>query len=226
MKYLYVLLSCLFIFAACIGEDILDDYVDPVLRITNPIDSISVDSTFQYTYQYFNNIGLEENVTPVWSSTDTALAEVSSGGILRAKKEGEVAIISKFSEDGTAAADTNHIYVAANPSETVMNIETKRGTIQTTSSYVLKGSFTVATTDRGIRIDLAEDFEASTALPLLVLFLSNNPNSINGALRVGDVKVFKGAHSISVENVGLNDYSYLLYYCEPFNVKVGDGLLE
>ena len=43
-------------------------------------------------------------------------------------------------------------------------------------------------------------------------------------LEIGAVEVFKGAHSYILEgDIPLNQYDYLLYYCKPFNVKVGDG---
>ena len=29
-----------------------------------------------------------------------------------------------------------------------------------------------------------------------------------------------------ISGVGLNDYDYLLYWCKPFSVKVGDGEME
>jgi len=38
------------------------------------------------------------------------------------------------------------------------------------------------------------------------------------------VVTFDGAHDyILDDNVGLFDYNYLVYFCKPFNVKVGDG---
>ena len=43
-------------------------------------------------------------------------------------------------------------------------------------------------------------------------------------MEIGEVKVFKGAHRYTIGgDIALNQYKYLLYYCKPFNVKVGDG---
>ncbi|MEM9549152.1 MAG: hypothetical protein AAGA77_24405, partial [Bacteroidota bacterium] len=60
-------------------------------------------------------------------------------------------------------------------------------------------------------------------LPGLYVYLTNNRNTTANALEIGAVEVFNGAHTYTVEDVGINDYKFLLYFCKPFNVKVGDG---
>ena len=41
------------------------------------------------------------------------------------------------------------------------------------------------------------------------------------------VQVFDGAHEYALPaGIGLLDYDYLLYYCKPFGVKVGDGAID
>jgi hypothetical protein len=102
----------------------------------------------------------------------------------------------------------------------------RNGVIETTSFYTLTGTFEITETDTGIRIDIGEDYEASESLPGLYIYLGNNPNSIGNAVEIQGVQVFAGAHSYEVEGVGINDYDFLLYWCKPFGVKVGDGKIE
>ncbi len=102
-----------------------------------------------------------------------------------------------------------------------------QGTIRTTSSYVLTGSYEYGLNDAGqLVLDIAEDYEASTALPGLFVYLSNNPNSTSGSYEIAEVTVFSGAHSYTLpSSIDINDYKYILYWCKPFNVKVGDSTI-
>ena len=109
---------------------------------------------------------------------------------------------------------------------TVNNNE-QSGSIRTTSSYVLSGDFVIRDNGNGgITISFVDDYEASTALPGLYVYLTNNPNTTAGAKEVGKVRVFNGAHEYTVDDASLFTYSHLLYYCKPFNVKVGDGAIN
>ena len=60
-----LLVSLLFI--NCIGEDVIDDFVEPEVRITNFITEIEISNTYQFTVTYFNNVGQEENVPVTWA---------------------------------------------------------------------------------------------------------------------------------------------------------------
>ena len=73
---------------------------------------------------------------------------------------------------------------------------------------------------------LSMTLTACSSLPGLYLYLTNNPNTINGAQEVGEVTIFSGAHSYSIPNTGINEYNYLLYWCKPFSVKVGEGKIN
>ena len=102
-----------------------------------------------------------------------------------------------------------------------------QGTIQTTSSYKLTGSYEYGLNDAGqLVLDIAGDYEASTALPGLYVYLSNNPNSTSGSYEIAEVTVFNGAHSYTLpSSIDISDYKYILYWCKPFNVKVGDSTI-
>ena len=102
----------------------------------------------------------------------------------------------------------------------------RSGVIQTTSSYRLEGDFEIQQTDSDLLINIADNYRASSALPGLYIYLTNNPTTLSGALEISKVTIFSGAHQYTVPNVNINDYDYLLYYCKPFGVKVGDAKIE
>ena len=55
---------------ACIGDDLVFDEVDPIIRIMNPVDTIEINSTYQFEVVFFNNIG-QEDAAQVQAFTDT-----------------------------------------------------------------------------------------------------------------------------------------------------------
>jgi len=99
--------------------------------------------------------------------------------------------------------------------------------LETTSSYLLEGSFSLEDTGNGLILKLNDDYRASSSLPGLYVYLSNNTTGINNALEIGPVNIFSGATEFNVPgNPGLNDYEYVLFWCKPFGVDVGVGFFE
>jgi len=213
---------------SCIGEDIINDEIDPELRILNPIQSIAVSETYQYNARYFNNIGQEEEeATVTWSVLNESIATITANGLLTGITEGETTI--------NASVTSSNGIVTENSTTIIITMDTvtqepilKTGVISTTSSYVLTGDFTIEEIENtdNLLLSVQSNYQASTSLPGLYLYLTNNPNSINGALSLGPVSVFSGSHTYNIDNVGINDYNYLLYWCEPFGVKVGVGTIN
>ena len=212
------------VFTGCIGDDFIDDRVDERISIDNPISEIQVNETYQLNVTFFNNVGQPETTTLTWTSSNQTIATISSTGLLTAIAEGDVIItISATLEDGSILSEDKMITVTSGP---VSNDPiTRSGTIITTSSYTLEGDFIISEIVNTQNLDLAiaDNYQASSSLPGLYLYLSNNPNSISGALELGPVQVFNGSHSYEIENTGINEYKYLLYWCKPFSVKVGHG---
>ena len=83
-----------------------------------------------------------------------------------------------------------------------------QGSIRTTSSYKLTGSYEYGLNDAGqLVLDIAGNYEASTALPGLYVYLSNNPNSTSGSYEIAEVTVFNGAHSYTLpSSIDISDY--------------------
>jgi hypothetical protein len=209
--------------SSCIKDDLLFDTVEPELRIISTLDSIGVEDTFQFEAMYLNNTGQEETVEVEWLSDDPDVLSIDEKGLARALKEGSVLITARFQEGDILLNDEAEVVVGAN---TVISAEERSGQISTTSSYELTGDFTIVLQGNDLVVSFAENYEASTALPGLYVYLTNNPNSIASALEVARVTTFSGEHTYTIPNVGIKEYNYLLYYCKPFNVKVGDGEIQ
>lgn len=223
--FLYIVLLISITLTGCIGDDFINDLVEERLSFDNPISEIQINGSHQFDVTFFNNVGQSEATTIQWSSSNTDVATIDQTGLLTAISEGQTIIrIQATLENGTIVSEEQPITVTLEATQDEEPI-TKSGLIITTSSYTLTGDFTLSEIADSEHLDLqiANNYQASTALPGLYLYLSNNPNSISGALELGAVQVFNGAHSYEISNTGINEYKYLLYWCKPFSVKVGHG---
>ena len=222
MKHLSIAFSIILLsIFSCIKDDYVEDFVEPVLRIISTVDTIGIDESFQFEAMYLNNVGLEEEVSLQWfSSTPEVLSISTNDGLAQALQEGSAIISVKYNVGSLSLEAFMEVNVGA---ETVSNITERMGTVASTSSYQLMGDFLLKEDGNGLILELSDNYAASTALPGLFVYLSNNKNSIGNAFEIASVVTFSGAHTYTIPNIGINDYSYLLYFCKPFNVKVGDG---
>jgi hypothetical protein len=222
----------LFLLQSCIGEDLINDFVDERVTIVNPIDSLEVGKTYTFQARFFNNAGLENALPIKWSSSDPLIASVTDQGLVTGLKAGPVKIIAKAQLTAEkTVADTVKIQVANKKTSgggTTGNTVLRSGTIRSTSNYALKGDFSISRNATGnLVISLSEFYVADTNLPGLYVYLTNNPSTAKDAYEIGKVTVFKGAHSyVLPTSIELNSYSHILYWCKPFSVKVGDGAIK
>jgi len=209
-------------FSSCVGDDIIDDKVDPVVRISNAIDTIKNGTSYQFDASFFNQVGKEEMINLNWSSSDEDIISITPEGLANALQAGN----SLVSVDGLAPSGESvsaEVLVAVGE-ETVVSITERTGSLQTTSSYALTGDFVLKEEDGVLKLMFADNYSASTALPGLFVYLTNNPSTTSGAYEIGAVTDFNGAHTYELpSSIKLMDYEYVLYFCKPFNVKVGDG---
>ena len=210
-------------FSSCIGDDFIDDFVEPVIRITNAIDTLAVGETYQLEAQFFNNVGQQIESEILWASSDEEVAIVSDEGLLWGRQKGDALITASVDYEGEVLSISRSIAI---DEETVATPTFRNGTLRTTSSYNLRGGFELTTIEGGVRLSFDEDYFTDDVLPGLYIYLTNNPNTVRDAHVIQEVEIFKGEHSYDVLDVGLNDFSHVLYFCKPFNVKVGDGAFE
>ncbi|MCO6488702.1 MAG: Ig-like domain-containing protein [Phaeodactylibacter sp.] len=223
MRFTIALSAILLLFSGCIGDDVVFDTVPEAVRILNPVDSIMVGSTRQFEARFTNNIGEAEERVVFWSSSDAAVLGIDDAGLATALAAGKATVTAEVRLDGKGPV-SDAVEVVVSEEEVSGDPAGERsGTIRTTSSYLLEGSFTLREDGEDIVLEFGSDYRASTSLPGLYVYLTNNPSTVNNAFEIGRVETFNGAHSYRISGVGLNDYSYLLYWCKPFSVKVGDG---
>lgn len=217
-------LTLALLLSSCIKDDFIDDSVDPVLEIINPLDSLGINSSHQFISSYLNNVGIEEEVTVEWSSSNSDVIAISKlDGIANGLTTGSSVISVEYDDGSSVLKDEVEVHVGMN---TVLTFIEKKGTVNTTSSYALSGDFILKKDGTGLILEFGDDYNASSALPGLYVYLSNNNTTTVNALEIGAVQVFSGAHTYSIPNTGINDYKYVLYFCKPFNVKVGDGEIQ
>lgn len=226
MKNVFYLCLMTLLFSACIGDDIIMDRVEETLRITVQATSIAAGETFQFEARYTNNIGNIEEGKVIWRSSDETILIITTDGLATAIARGNVVVSAEaILEDGSILKEEMEVEVSM---ETVA-VETptsRSGVIATTTFYDLAGDFTLNETMDGVSLDIADNYKATSSLPGLYIYLTNNPNSTSDALEIGAVEVFEGAHSYEIAGIGLTDYDYVLYFCKPFRVKVGDGKIN
>ena len=282
------------LFLQCIGEDFIDDYVEPNLRITNPIVSIREGLSYQFQARFFDESGTQvENPNFSWSATPPSALHISNDGTITALAAGTVSVnvsvqglqgknittalefsvtlcqqwretttpttdttssttvtttsttttettgsstetttdtSSSTTDTSSSTTDTSTTTTDSSTSETddgiVVSEQFFEGQIRSTSSYLLQGNFRYEFDRQNIVLSLGENYRADTALPGLYVYLTNNPTTPSGGYEIGKVTVFEGAHQYNLPaSIALMDYKYILYWCKPFSVKVGDALL-
>ena len=226
MKNIFYITLLTLLFSSCIGDDIIMDRVDETLRITVQATSIAAGETFQFEARFTNNIGNAEEGRVIWSSSDETILTITTDGLATAIARGNVVVSAEVTlEDGSTLKEEMDVEVSMITVEVEMPTS-RSGVIATTTFYELEGDFVLNEITNGVSLEIAENYKASDALPGLYIYLTNNPNSISDALEIGEVTVFEGAHTYEIDGVGLNDYDYVLYFCKPSRVKVGDGKIE
>ena len=178
----------------------------------------------------------------VTAITETATMTIDSGTTTTTTSDVNTSIIDSgtatstltdTSTTTTSVSDTSSTTTDTDSTPTVdddvvvTSPQSYQGTIRTTSSYELTGSYEYGLNDAGqLVLDIGDDYVASTAIPRLFVYLSNNPNSPSGAYEIAEVTVFSGAHSyVLPSSIDISDYKYILYWCKPFIVKVGDSTI-
>jgi hypothetical protein len=209
---------------SCIGEDIIADRMEESVKISTTVESLKVGTTFQLEATYLNEVGQMEEVDFAWVSSNKNVISITSSGLIEALTNGTADIT--LSLPGRIDIMDVMTIEASNITAVIMKTE-RNGSLQTTSSYALSGDFNLVDTGAGLELRFASNFIASSSLPGLYVYLTNNINTNNGALEISRINTFTGAQTFTLPSeVKIDDYSHVLFYCKPFSVKVGDGVFE
>jgi len=228
MKKTILMVVCILPLFSCVKTDLVNDRVDPKIFISNPLKTLENGGTHPFEVNYFNYVGKEiQNPNVSWSSSDPAVLSITEDGLATGVSLGMATVTATLTtpEESLTISNTNMVTVSMSTVEDPVKFE---GTIVTTSNYELGGSYVLETLDNGVlRLSLEDDYVASTSLPGLYIYLGNNPTSIADAYEIGPVTVFQGAHFYDLPStISIYDYSYILYWCKPFGVKVGEGQIQ
>jgi len=213
----------LILLQSCIKDDFIEDMVEAQLRITSTLKTLAVGDEFQFEKQYLNEIGQEEELEGLWSSTDTDILTITPSGLATAVSQGVTDISVEVMVSGDVITQSIPIEVGE---ETINSSISITGNIVTTSSYVLEGDFELSAEESDLKLSIADNYKASTGLPGFYVYLSNNRNSIANAKEIAEVKIFSGSHSYTIKDASITDYQFIVYYCKPFNIKVGEAELN
>ena len=207
----------------CIGDDYVDDFVSPGVRITNPADTLALGSSYQFEATFFDGVGLPQEKVLTCSSSDESIIAISDDGRADALLDGESLITVAVADDPTVSTSK----LVATGLNTVLPAQERTASLVSLSSYELEGDCKLHYEGAQLVLEFESNFHTSDQLPGLYVFLSNNTNSIAGAYEIAPVTTFDGAHSYNIPNsVGLYDYDYVFFFCVPFSAKVGAGTLS
>ncbi len=216
----------LFNLCSCIGTDIVDDFVEPRLSITNKIEVMLAGDSYQFEARYFDNTGKEQPVNFNWLSSQPGVLGINENGAALALAPGMATITAVF-DQLTESFTVEVLDPAQVDEDSVRMMQSQNGdrtaVLETVSSYQLEGT-AILRQSTPLLLVLSNDFATTDALPGLYLYLTNNTSSIANALEIGAVTQFSGSQQYEIPTgVGLNDYRYVLFYCKPFRVPVGVG---
>lgn len=209
----------LFGLVGCIGSDIIDDAVPPRVVIVSPIDTLEVGKMYSFSAKYLDESGREAPSTIEWLSTNESVVSINENGLATGLMVGSTSIIAK----NEITADT--VLLVCDENVTSGPTDLRTATLTSVSSYPLDGSVTLKEESNGdLYLRFSSDFNTTSALPGLYVYLSNNVNSKADAYEVDAVKQFTGSQEYLLDgSVSIGEFDYVLFYCKPFNVPVGNG---
>lgn len=127
-KFLWLFLASALL-QACIGEDVLNDFVAPIddsriefvgLPANDTPVQLSVDDTISFAAVFIDQNGVAQDASIDWTSTDQNVAIVDGRGLITALGPGETTIIATV----TSVSDSFQVFVQGNlnePSEIIIS---------------------------------------------------------------------------------------------------------
>ncbi len=172
--------------------------------------------TLQATARNISGDNLD-NITFSWISDDNSIITINNNGLVTGISIGETAIRASYkdisSEDFIIAVEAAFI-----SQKRIGTYISGRGT-STSGTLTLSES-----SGSSLTLRLNDDFTGA-GIPGPVLFLSNSPQVTAASSRIGQVisgdVSSHNNQTFNISNVGLEDYDYVIYHCEPYNIVYG-----
>ena len=176
----------------------------------NEISSLDIGDTHQYTADF-------EGTTPItWSSSDSAVATISSNGLVTAVAAGNTTITVTTVEGGETIRATTSLEIKGAASKT--------GTLETIS-YSVRGEVTLTSTMMTIA-------NFNSTAPDTHVYLTNNPNrnqndSSDYHVTTNGKITSNALVTIALNNIDINTYSHVVITCRSFgNFIMGKAELK
>ena len=102
------------------------------------------------------------------------------------------------------------------------------GTLQSNSSYTVEGGFQIIKENGVTTLTLDATYSSGDEeLPDLVVYLSNQTNTNNGASFISEDIGVQGEHSFIIpQSINPDDYQNVLLFCRMFGARVGFGIIN
>ena len=229
---IFLAFTILLALSSCIGEDIVYDTIPEKITINNLFSNFKVGETTTLDAFFLDNVGSRQAVVFDIQSDNNAVVEVDNiTKKFTAKSKGSANIAVSTIYKNKKVENKFSITVIDAGTITEPIVPTKIGTFRKTSSYESAGDFEIIAISGGIRIKFASNYVADKTLPGFAMYLTNNSATREGALKIdyqGDANgvVYKGAFSLDIMGIGLNDFGYLTHWCDPFNIRVGEAEIK
>lgn len=173
--------------------------------------SISVGQELAFTAEALNvNGDPVSGANFTWSSSEPALLSVDANGVATGQSVGTATVSAEA--DGVSSLPYT---VLVSPMVTT----SRTGNFVSSGGYTVNGSVTMSVEPNGdLKLDFDNTFTTSNG-PGLYIYLSN---STAGGLSVASLPSTSGPFSVIVPGtIGINDYDFVLIWCEPFGVTFG-----
>lgn len=139
-----------------------------------------------------------------WQSSNDALVSVNSSGVVTGKAY------------GTAQVSASSMGLQSAP---VMVQVVRTGSFSGSGS---SGTAMISISNNILRLTTSANFVASTGAPDLRMYLTNNPNSVVGAIEVATLNQRNGAQSWNISPpTTITQFRYALIWCKQFGGNYG-----
>ncbi len=191
------------------------------VQVIAPQSTLLVGSTLQCAAKAFNSANEElQGKTVSWSSSNTSVLSINANGLATANAVGTAQITA--SVDGIKSLPLQ-IEVTA-PQST-----SRTGNFQGNMTYTVSGVATLQREGEALKLAFNSTFKSSSGPGLRVYLAKNAPVVLTAAnsVKLGNLKSTSGAQTYDVPSaVKINDFDFVVIYCEPFNVPFGFARLN
>lgn len=217
-------------------SEIVSEGYTPKITINNPISEIDIDSdeVFQFNATYQNIKNQIEEVVFGWESSDLNILEITENGTLTPISKGESIITASFN-NGNKIVTSAPLLITVSEETVVVDdpdtpVDTGEiigfGSFQSNSSYTVVGDFQIIR-DNGITTLVLNENYSTGSVPDLVIYLSNQTNTNNGATFISEDITQSGEQSFIIpDTINPDDYINVLLFCRDFGARVGFGVIN